>query len=111
MPDEKKATPTAAHETQHHHNNLDKPYKPKSQRERRVLAALVNGSVIRHDLDTIVGTDNAPEYVSRLRLAGWDISTERIPVIDRDGLKVRVGRYCLSRAHRALAQTILGGLA
>lgn len=109
MPDEKKATPTAASETQHHHNNLDKPYKPKSQRERRVLAALVNGSVIRHDLDTIVGTDNAPEYVSRLRLAGWDISTERIPVIDRDGLKVRVGRYCLSRAHRALAQLILTG--
>ncbi len=111
MPGEKKATPKAAIQTQHHHNNLDKPYKPKSQRERRVLAALVNGSVIRHDLDTIVGTDNAPEYVSRLRLAGWDISTERIPVIDRDGLKVRVGRYCLSRAHRALAQTILGGLA
>lgn len=39
MPDEKKATPTAAIQTQHHHNNLDKPYKPKSQRERRVLAA------------------------------------------------------------------------
>lgn len=56
--DKKKATPTAAHETQHHHSNLDKPYQPKSQRERRLLAALVNGSVIRHDLDTMVGTDN-----------------------------------------------------
>lgn len=52
MPGEKKATPKAAIQTQHHHNNLDKPYKPKSQRERR---------------------------------------------------------YCLSRAHRALAQTILTG--
>lgn len=106
----KKATPTAADQTQNHHSNLNKPYKPKSQRERRLLAALVNGAVIRHDLDVLVGTDNAPEYVSRLRLAGWDISTERIPRYDADGKKTRIGRYHLSRVHRALAQTILAGL-
>jgi len=99
MPDEKKATPTAASETQHHHNNLDKPYKPKSQRERRVLAALVNGSVIRHDLDTIVGTDNAPEYVSRLRLAGWDISTN---------FKPRLNIRALDKTIRAHARHLKG---
>lgn len=109
MSDKKKATPKAAIKHQNHDSNLKQPYKPKSQRERRLLAALVKGAVIRHDLDTMVGTDNAPEYVSRLRLAGWEISTERIPVYDHDGNKTRVGRYHLSRAHRALAQTILTG--
>lgn len=109
MPDKKKATPKAADQTQNHHSNLNKPYKPKSQRERRLLDALIKGAVIRHDLDTIVGTDNAPEYVSRLRLAGWEISTERIPAYDSDGNKTRIGRYHLSRVHRALAQTILTG--
>lgn len=103
----KKATPTAATKAHHDGINSNLPYKPQLPRERRLLNALMRGAVIRHDLDDIVGTDNAPEYVSRLRSAGWDITTERIPKDDRDGGTARIGRYHLSTAHQVLAQQML----
>lgn len=103
-----KADKVPAHEIQNHPSTI-KPIIPNSDRVKRLLVALSIGAKMRHDLDGIIGTDNAPEYVSRLRLAGWDISTERIPNYDSEGNKTRIGRYHLSRAHRALAQTILTG--
>lgn len=109
MPDKKKAAPTAALKLQQHHNSAKPPLEPKSQREKRLLSALAQGGVLRHELDRIIGTDNAPEYVSRLRLAGWEIQTERVPSYDRDGSKIRVGRYHLSRVHQALARLLLAG--
>lgn len=107
--DEKKATPKAAHTNQNHDSNSPTLLKPKSQREYRLLSALVKGEVMRYELDLIIGAQNSPEYVSRLRMAGWDIRTERIPMIDRDGHKVRVGRYHLSTEHRMLANCLLAG--
>lgn len=105
----KKATSKAAHETQNHDSNSHPLLKPKSQREYRLLSALVKGEVMRYELDLIIGAQNSPEYVSRLRMAGWDIRTERIPMIDRDGHKVRVGRYRLSGEQVAVAVNLLGG--
>ncbi|HMT91990.1 helix-turn-helix domain-containing protein [uncultured Thiothrix sp.] len=101
--DEKKATTKAAQKTENHPNNLTQPLLPKSQRELRLLCALVSGAVMRYELDSVIGAQNSPEYVSRLRMAGWEISTDRIPMIDRDGKKIKVGRYHLSVAHQALA--------
>ncbi|MFZ1342934.1 helix-turn-helix domain-containing protein [Thiothrix eikelboomii] len=105
----KKATPKAADQTPNHDSNSHPLPKPKSQREYRLLSALVKGEVMRYELDLIIGAQNSPEYVSRLRMAGWDIRTERIPMIDRDGHKVRVGRYRLSSEHVAVAVNLLGG--
>ena len=107
MPDKKKAAPTAAHESHPHHNSSKHPLEPKSQREKRLLSALAQGGVLRHELDRIIGTDNVPEYVSRLRLAGWEIQTERVPSYDRDGRKIRIGRYQLSRGHQVLVRLLL----
>lgn len=105
--DEKKATTEAAIKHQKHDSNLTKPLLPKSQRELRLLRALVGGAVMRYELDSVIGAQNSPEYVSRLRMAGWAIRTERIPIIDRDGYKVRVGQYHLSTEHRVLASHLL----
>ena len=102
-----KADKVPAHEIQNHHSNIHQPLTPKTSRALRLLAALSKSAVMRHNLDGIIGTDNAPEYVSRLRMAGWDITTERLPMIDRDGHKISVGRYSLSPEHQALAAKLL----
>ncbi len=83
--------------------------KPKSQREYRCLKALVNSEsgIMRFDLDVEVGTGNAPEYVSRLRMSGWENFTERVAMIDQDGGITRPGRYSLSHKHRAAALAVL----
>lgn len=86
------------------------PIKPKSQRELRGLRALVDnpGGVYRHDMDVAIGAQNSPEYVSRLRQSGWGITTDRVPMIDRDGRKIRVGRYRLASSQRDTAIAALG---
>ena len=106
--DEKKATPKAASEVQKHDSNLTQPLLPKSQRELRLLRALLSGAVMRYELDSVIGAQNSPEYVSRLRMAGWAIRTDRIPMLDRDGHKVRVGQYQLSTEHQMLVSHLLG---
>ncbi len=88
------------------------PVKPKSQREFRCLKALARAAdgVMRRDLDAFIGTQNAPEYISRLRTAGWEIRTERVPVVDRDGKKISVGRYRLASSQRETALEVISGL-
>lgn len=75
------------------------PYYLTLPRERRCILALATAGsegVLRHDLDEATGAQNSPEYVRRLRVMGWEIKTERIPHTDRDGRRVRVGRYRLA---------------
>lgn len=101
-----KATKEAAHENQDHYAS-NQPQLPKSSRGLRLLTRLSKGAVMRHDADDIIGTGNAPEYVKQLRRQGWDIYTERVPMVDRDGKKISVGRYHLSAEHQALARKLL----
>lgn len=86
------------------------PLKPKSQRELRGLIALVKSEngVMRYDMDVVMGAQNSPEYISRLRVSGWAITTERVPIVDRDGRRVHAGRYFLSLRQRELASRLLG---
>ncbi len=60
-------------------------------------------------MDIAVGAQNSPEYISRLRMKRWQIVTERVPMIDRDGKKIRVGRYRLASSQREAAMTVLEG--
>jgi hypothetical protein len=101
-----KADKVPAHEIQNHPSTI-KPIIPNSDRVKRLLVALSIGAKMRHDLDGIIGTDNAPEYVSQARAMNWHIKTERVPMTDRDGKKISVGRYHLSLEHRALAAKLL----
>jgi hypothetical protein len=73
-------------------------------RECRTLEVLLKrGETSRHDLDSIVGAENSPDLVIRLRNRGFDLPCERREFIDRDGQKVRVGIYSLSSADRPKA--------
>jgi hypothetical protein len=94
-------------------NNISKsePRLTKSKpRDRRCLLALATnpGGIMRDDLDRAVGTSNSPQYVMHRRLEGWDVTTDRPRMIDRDGGVTHPGRYHMTPAHCAIARRILG---
>ena len=66
----------------------------------RATTAMLSGHVDRPDLDKIVGTTNAPEYVRLLRDLGLTIDMERINCRDRDTMRTWYGRYHLSQEDR-----------
>ncbi len=79
-------------------------YLVDNPRERRLLAVLLQrGETSRHDLDGLIGAENSPDVVFRLRNRGFEIPCERREMIDRDGHKVRIGFYSLSAADRPKA--------
>ncbi len=71
-----------------------------SPRMRRAVDALMKGPVNRRDLDAVIGTTNAPSYVSGLKKLGLCIDCETLKGNDRYGQACRYGRYHLSQAHR-----------
>lgn len=81
----------------------------RSQRQERVLRALVARPLMREELDATAGASNGPEVVRALRAAGWRIHCERLKRTDRDGLPCRPGRYSLDPAQRTEAFEMLRG--
>ncbi len=72
-------------------------------RELRAIDALMNAAAVsRYDLDSIVGTTNSPEVISRLRAKGLTIPCERFDLTDRDGDKCRPGEYSLTDDDRRM---------
>ncbi|WP_296029118.1 hypothetical protein [uncultured Alcanivorax sp.] len=71
-----------------------------SARLRRAVDVLLKGPVNRRDLDAVIGTTNAPAYVSRLKDLGLWIDCETLQGQDRYGQACRYGRYHLSQTHR-----------
>lgn len=71
-------------------------------RERRLLAVLLQrGETSRHDLDGLIGAENSPDVVMRMRRKfGLDLDMEKRKFADRDGQTVRVGYYNLSNKDR-----------
>jgi hypothetical protein len=78
-------------------------------REIRVLRALIHNpsGIKRERLDRVAGCSNGPELAANLRRLGLGVDLEtthlqcvRVPEIDRDREKVRVGRYSLTPAGR-----------
>ena len=83
-------------------------------RHVRLLAALLNGPVMRETADRITGASNSPHYVQGLRDLGLEIECERVSALDRDGKRCRPGQYrllaCSKRhARDLLAATTAGG--
>lgn len=74
-------------------------------RERRLLAVLLQrGETSRHDLDGLIGAENSPDVVMRMRRKfGLDLDMEKRNFADRDGQTVRIGFYSLSAADRPKA--------
>lgn len=75
-------------------------------REERLLSILMRqGQTSRHDLDKLIGAENTPDVVLRMRRKfGLDIDMEKKPFVDRDGKTVRVGYYSLSQRDREVLQ-------
>lgn len=70
-------------------------------RWNRLLAALLRGPVYRHQLDNVIGAENSPDIVMKLRRElGLLIPCAHVPMIDRDGRKCRPGLYSLSEHDR-----------
>lgn len=76
-------------------------------RQSRLLTALLNGPVSRHNADGIAGASNSPEVVRQLRALGIRIDCERIEILDRDGLPSRPGIYHLCESSEPLVRQIL----
>jgi hypothetical protein len=74
-----------------------------SPRERRLLAALLDGPLSREALDKRIGASNSPDVVFRLRSKGFGIKCERVEAVDRDGLACHYGRYHLRPESRPAA--------
>jgi hypothetical protein len=74
-------------------------------RERRLLTVLLHrGQTSRHDLDGLIGAENSPDVVMRMRRKfGLDLDMEKRKFTDRDGQQVRIGFYSLSAADRRKA--------
>ncbi len=79
-------------------------------RQARVLSELYSRSnwVSRNEVDAIAGAANGPDLISHLRdLLGRfpeTIEMQKVDAIDRDGLRVKAGRYRLTEHGRQAVQ-------
>lgn len=78
---------------------------PLTDRQRRVVTKLLDGPLLREQLDAVAGASNGPQLVKSLRerFAMDFILTEFVEKRDRDGKAVKVGRYHLNPARYAEA--------
>lgn len=85
-------------------NSKPLPSAPRSlnftERQRRGVAALLRGPVMREALDRIAGCSNGPALIAELRGMGLDVPCERVHATDRDGKPCKPGRYSLSEEDR-----------
>ena len=77
-------------------------------REKRAINALLNGSVMRENLDFIAGCSNSPELVAGLRRKGLEVPCKRIEKFDKDGNACYPGQYSFIPEDRVLARQLLG---
>jgi len=89
------------------HNPTPTAPRLTSPRERRLLAALLDGPLSREALDKRIGASNSPDVVFRLRAKGFDIKCKRIEATDRDGLACHFGMYSLLPESRTAAVLVL----
>jgi hypothetical protein len=83
--------------------------KPITPREKRALNALMNGAVMRENLDSIAGCSNSPELVAGLRRRGLVVPCERVERFDKDGNACYPGQYSLTPDDRGLVLDWFGG--
>jgi hypothetical protein len=72
-----------------------KPLRINSERQYRLVMAILKHPKATNTLIQIVGANNVPDAVKRLRSKGWQIATLEQDVKTRDGLRVTAGLYRL----------------
>lgn len=80
----------------------------RSQRQRRVLLALLEGAKTREQLDRIAGSSNSPDVVLKMRRRfGLDLPCTLEKVQDRDGRSVERGSYSLTPTDALTARRLM----
>lgn len=95
-----------ANSVEPHDSTPSIPRCAANPREDRLLSILMErGQTSRHDLDRLIGAENTPDVVMRIRRKlHLDIDMEKKPFVDRDGKTVRIGYYSLSERDREALQ-------
>lgn len=83
--------------------------KRLTQRQHRVIAALLNGPRSREQIDRIAGASNGPEVIRQLRESGFTIVCEMVKHTDRDGKPGKHGIYHFTANDRQKALDYLSG--
>lgn len=113
MTKQKKAAPTAGVNTAPNSTNSVQQASvfrlSGSQREERLLLALLEKPHFREHLDRRAGASNSPDIVFRLRNRGLVIDCEHVEMVDRDGNKCRPGLYSLPPASKKAVRAALKG--
>lgn len=90
------APPMRLSKNKHAHCTTHQRKHKLTEREQRLLTALMARSVTREQADSIAGASNSPHVIMMLRKKGYAITCERIKKIDRDGKPCRPGLYTLT---------------
>jgi hypothetical protein len=77
-------------------------------RQIRAINALLNGPVMRENLDSIAGCSNGPELISGLRRKGLEVPCLRVERFDKDGNACYPGQYSFTSNDKLTAIDILG---
>ena len=79
------------------HSNAEqaKPLGINSPRQYRLILAILNGAKATNELIHIIGANNVPDVVMKLRAKGWQIETIEQQATTRDGETVTAGAYRL----------------
>ena len=96
------ATATAINEASQQHISIS-PYLI------RCFNALIKKPTTREQLDRIIGTNNSPVYIRKMRNMGIKIRTERFQITNRDGVITSVARYHLEDESKEAAKALIGG--
>jgi hypothetical protein len=75
-----------------------------SQRERRVIIALLTQPIMRENLDAIAGCSNVPELVAGLRRKGLSVPCERVERYDKDGNVCYPGQYSFTQQDKQIVR-------
>lgn len=99
------ALPDSNHST--NTNQAKQTLRINSERQYRLILAILETARGTNDLIRIIGANNVPDVVMRLRRKGWIIHTKLVTVSDRDGRKVEAGTYKLDNSQFEQAKEFL----
>ena len=82
--------------------------QPKlTDRQLRAIRALIDGPLMREQLDRLAACSNGPDIIVRLRKKGISINCVSVDRIDRDGKPCRPGQYSLTSDSRLVAMQLV----